>query len=72
MSNSEQKELHIRKILDANEREQKIKKMAVYTRTVVIDIRPNDKCQCGSGKKAKKCCGCGKIHDVRKPIKKRK
>lgn len=21
-------------------------------------VQPNDKCICGSGKKAKKCCGC--------------
>lgn len=29
-------------------------------------INRNDTCACGSGKKAKKCCGCETIYGIRK------
>lgn len=29
-------------------------------------INRNDPCKCGSGKKAKNCCGCETIYGVRK------
>ena len=32
-------------------------------------IRPNDPCPCGSGKKAKKCCGTGTKYFYKKDIK---
>lgn len=29
---------------------------------VADKVRPNDPCPCGSGKKAKRCCGCQTIY----------
>ena len=31
---------------------------------VTKEIRRNDPCSCGSGKKAKNCCGSGKEHSI--------
>ena len=38
-------------------RNHKVKVMSSNTPIIARKVRPNDPCPCGSGKKAKHCCG---------------
>jgi len=38
-------------------RNHKVKVMVSNKPLIAVKVRPNDPCPCGSGKKAKHCCG---------------